>query len=150
MIVENWDHRISDIAKAISTFIEESEYPIKYSQYNTLTTLQNTVTDIDSDILVDYTDNVLNGFAVVQRTDEYHEEYFGYLNKFYILADKRTTRAPFRLIGEVTKWFDDQNCVQSFATATAGIGKDNAFIKLMSRFGYTATPTGMLIRKQHG
>lgn len=150
MIVENWDHRISDIAKAISTFIEESDYPIQYSQHNTLMTLQNIVTDIDSDIVVDYTNDVLNGFAIVQRTDEYHEEYFGYLNKFYILPEKRITRAPFRLLGECIKWFDKQDCVVSFATATAGIGKDDAFIKLMSRFGYAPTSTGMLTRKQHG
>lgn len=148
MIVDTWDHRISDIAKAISTFVKESVYPIQYNEENTLNTLYIIHNDIDTDIIVDYTDNILNGFCIVQRTDEYHTEYFGYMNKFFVLPSKRTTRVPFRLLGEAVKWFDTKGCVVSFATATAGIGKDAAFIKLLSRFDYETTPTGILIRKQ--
>lgn len=149
MIVDAWDHRISDVAKAISTFVKESMYPIEYSEYNTLHTLMSMYNDLNTDILVDYSDGVLNGFAIVQRTDEFHNEYFGYLSKFYILPDRRGARAAFRLAGECVRWFDEKGCVVSFATATAGIGKDDVFIKLFSRFGYTANETGILTRKQH-
>jgi GNAT superfamily N-acetyltransferase len=149
MIVDAWDHRISDVAKACSIFVKESMYPIEYNEYNTLNTLHSMFNDLDTDILVDYSDDVLNGFAIVQRTDEFHTEYFGYLGKFYILPDRRGARAAFRLAGEVVNWFDQKGCVVSFATATAGIGKDDAFIKLLSRFGYTANETGILTRKKH-
>jgi len=150
MIVDTWDYRISDVAKAISTFVSESMYPIVYSEYNTLSTLHSMFNDIDTDILVDYSDDVFNGFAIVQRTDEFHDEYFGYLSKFYILPDRRNARAAFRLANEVVQWFDHKECVVSFATATAGIGRDDAFVKLLSRFGYAVNPTGILIRKQNG
>jgi len=150
MIVDAWDYRISDIAKAISTFVKESMYPIEYSEYNTLNTLMSMYNDIDTGLLVDYSDNVFNGFAIVQRTDEFHEQYFGYLSKFYVLPDRRSARAAIRLAEEAVQWFDDKSCVVSFATATAGIGRDEAFIRLMSRVGYAASETGMLTRNQHG
>lgn len=149
MIVDTWDHRISDIANACRLFIEESDYPIIYSDSNTLSTLWRMFSDPDTGLFVDYTDGKLNGFAITHRVDEFHEQFFGYLSKFYVLPDRRGSRAGFRLMDEVTEWFDFRDCVVSFATATAGIGKDDAFIKLMQRFGYTQTQTGMLIRKQY-
>ena len=150
MIVDSWDYRISDIAKACRTFVNESIYPIEYSEYNTMNTLLGMYEDLDTGLLVDYSDNVFNGFAIVQRTDEFHTQYFGYLSKFYILPDRRGAKAAFRLMQEAVEWFDAKQCVVSFATATAGIGRDGPFIKLISRFGYTATETGILIRNQHG
>jgi GNAT superfamily N-acetyltransferase len=150
MIVDAWDHRISDIAKAISIFIQETEYNISYSDHNTMLTLWSMFNDPDTALLVDYTDTELNGFAIVQRTDEFHEQYFGYLSKFYILPNRRQTRSAFRLMDLVVEWFDYRDCVVSFATATAGIKNDEAFIKLLSRYRYTVSNTGMLIRKQHG
>lgn len=149
MIVDTWDHRISDIARACSLFINESNYPIDYSDENTQYTLWSMFSDVDTALLVNYTDDVFNGFAIVQRTDEFHKQYFGYLSKFYILPERRKTRAALLLMQEAVDWFDTK-CVVSFATATAGIGNDEGFIKLCKKFDYTQTQTGMLVRKQYG
>lgn len=150
MKVDAWDSRISDIAKACNIFINESDYPIKYSDTNTTETLWLMFNDFDTGLLVDYTEDTFNGFSIVSKTNEFHEEYFGYLNKFYVLPNRRNTRAAFKLIAEAVKWFDDNECVVSFATATAGIGNDKAFIKLLTKFGYTVTTTGILTRKRYG
>lgn len=149
MIVTSWDYRISDIANACKKFIEETEYPITYSEENTLRTLRGMLNHTDTELIVDYSGDTFNGYAVVQVTDEFHNELFGYLSKFYVLPERRHTRAALRLMQEAVNWFDFRQCVCSFATATAGIGRDNTFIKLLSRFGYTITTTGMLIRKQY-
>lgn len=149
MLVDNWDYRISDIARACSIFISESMYPIEYSSENTLSTLWAMYNDPDTELLVDYTGDKFNGFAIVQRTNEFHKQFFGYLGKFYILPERRLSRGAYRLIGEATRWFDQQECVVSFATATAGIGRDDSFVKLLTRFGYAINETGILTRKQH-
>lgn len=150
MKVEHWTITISDIAHGIHTFIEETDYPIKYNAENTSRTLWSMYNDPDTALLCDYSEDVFNGFSIIQKTNEFHNEYFGYLSKFYIMPSRRKSRAVFRLMQEAVDWFDENNCVQSFATATAGVGKDESFIKLLRKFGYVQTTTGMLIRKQYG
>jgi len=146
MQVYNWDYRIEDIISAGKVFLEESDYPLKYSENNSYRALFNTLHDPDGCILVDYTGDTLNGFAVLQRTDECHHEYIGYLNKFYVLPNRRLTKASIRLMKEVTEWFDKRQCVLSFANAMARVGHDAAFIKLLQKFQYQPTQQGTLIR----
>lgn len=148
MIVSNWDYTIADIAKACKLFIEESGYNLKYNSDNTTRTLWSMYTDPDTDMFVYYVDDSIAGFAIVQKTDEFHTEHFGYINKFYILPEYRRTKAAVKLMEEVTQWFD-KYCVVSFATATANIGKDTVFKKLMHKYGYIQNETGILIRNKH-
>ena len=150
MILDKWDHRVHDLIKAGETFASESSYGIKFSPQNTLNTLWQMFNDPDTTILLDYSDDILNGFAIVQRTNEFHEEYFGYLSKFYVMPDRRrVTRAGKNLTKLAVDWFDSNECYISFATATAEIGRDPAFCRLLSLYGYIATGTGVLIRKRH-
>lgn len=146
-IVDAWDYRITDIAKAGKVFIEESAYNLTYSEQNTLNALYAAFLDTDAALLVDYTDDVINGFAHVQRMNEGHVEYLGYLNKFYVLPDRRHTRAGVRLVELACEWFDNKDCEMSFANAMARIGRDAAFIRLMKLFGYEETNGGTLIRR---
>ena len=147
MIVDAWDSRITDIANAGKLFIEESEYPLTYSHVNTLDALWNAFNDPDTALLVDYSENIFNGFAVVQRTDECHKEYLGYINKLYVIPDRRHTSAGKRLVELATEWFDNRACILSFANSMAMIGRDAGFIRLMKGFNYKETSSGTLIRK---
>ena len=146
MILDKWDFRVADVVEVGKTFMNESNYNLTFSEKRMLDALYCVILDSDGDIIVDYNDNVLNGFAVLQRTDECHEEYLGYLNKFYVRPEKRLTKTSIRLMKEVTAWFDDKECVYSFANSMAMIGHDEAFIKLMEKFNYIETPYGGLIR----
>lgn len=146
MIVDDWDYRITDLVEAGKTFMQESKYSLTFSEKNMLEALFCVYIDPDGALIVDYNEDVLTGFAVVQRTNECHKEYIGYLNKFYVMPDKRRTKASIRLMKIVTEWFDNKDCVYSFANAMAMIGHDEAFIKLMKKFDYKETPHGGLIR----
>lgn len=147
MIVKDWDHKIIDAALAASAFIKESNYNILYNERNTINSFYNIIEAEDADLILDYTESTLNGLAIVQRTNEFHSEYFGYLNKFYVLPDRRSTRAAFRLMQECVDWFDTMQCKYVFTSATGGINRDKAFIKLCLKYGFTQDDSGILIRK---
>ena len=147
MILPEWDTRIYDVVDACSKFCDEADYPLTFSRTNTLFSLYYVFKDPNAAIIVDYTEDVLNGFAILQRTNEAHEEYLGYINKFYVVPSRRHTRAAYRLMDVIVEWFDNKECILSFANSMARIGKDRAFIKLLSRFNYEATDTGTFIRK---
>lgn len=150
MIVTTWDHRITDVCNLAEIFSLESHYNTIYNESNTLNTLYNIIQSGDADLIVDYTDSILNGAAIVSRSNDFHSEYFGYMNKFYILPDRRLTKAPVRLMREVVKWFDENNCDYAFSSATAGINRDKAFIKLCNRYGFVQDDSGILVRKRNG
>lgn len=149
MIVDTWNYIIHDLCIAIDKFISESSYNIVYNNTNTLETLYSLLNDPDSDIIVDYSDGTLAGFAIVQRTNEFHSEYFGYLSKFYIMPEKRRTRSAFRVMDEVIDWFDARDCVVSFVSITGGVGADASFSRLMGKHGYKDNGSGMMIRNQY-
>lgn len=149
MKIDAMDYRIQDVANACKTFIEESSYQITYNEKRTYMSLYNALRDPEAEILVSYSGDVFNGFAIVQLDNGFHDEYFGYLSKFYVLPGRRRTEAGFLLAQESVEWFDSNKCVTSFATATAEVGRNGGFIKLMNRVGYEVNDTGILIRNRY-
>lgn len=150
MIVDKWDNTILDVVNLAESFLNESNYPITFNTDNTVNYLYGIYLNPESDLIVVYTsDNKLAGAAIVQKVNEFHTEYFGYLSKFYIHPNYRKTKMPFRLMIECVNWFDKHDCIVSFSTATAGIGKDESFIKLANRYGFIQSNTGILTRKKH-
>jgi GNAT superfamily N-acetyltransferase len=148
MIVNKFDPIIiNQLENIVYNFIEESSYNISYNKFNTIDYLSNIINDYNSDLIVVYSDDNIAGFSIVSRSNEFHNEYFGYLIKFYILPKYRKTKAARTLIEESVIWFDEQNCVQSFATATARVGQDKLFINLLKKFGYTQETTCLVRNK---
>ena len=91
----------------------------------------------------------LAGIAIVATDDHFIAEPIGYLIKFYVSPDARGSGAARALIGACVDWFDDRHCVDAWATATAGIGQDDAFINLLGKVGFS--PVGPTLRRlQHG
>lgn len=150
MIVTEWGISIADVLSGIETFINETSYPITYNYSNAREYIWRIYNDSYSDIIVSYDkDNIFTGFAIVHTDNETHTEYFGYVAKFYVMPSARGTGAGRQLLKEVVDWFDQRNCVVSFATATAGIGQDQSFINLFQKYQYKNIG-GTLIRKTNG
>ena len=152
MILDVWDNRVIDIVNLGEEFHKESLYSkelgMTYSSLHAYNTLFGAIHDPNSAIMVDYTDNVLNGAAIVQKVREYHDEYMGYLSKFYVNPKSRQSRSGFRLFQDCVDWFDKNDCKISFCTATADVGRNDAFVRLAEKFGYVSDGTGILRRKR--
>lgn len=96
-------------------------------------------------------DGDLLAAAILIATQDFCADTQGFLHKFYVRKPYRRTKAMFLLMDEVIKWFDSQECVQSFVTSTSGIDEAVicAFAKLMRKYGYRdCGPT--LARGLHG
>jgi len=120
-------------------FIQESGHPVTFDEDNALNYLANVTKSTEQALLLCFDGEVLCGGAIVARVYEWHKEPFGYLVKFYVTPAYRQTKAPPKIARECLRWFDLQGCVKSFATATAGIGRDSGFVRLMRKFGYEET-----------
>ena len=144
-------YETAEVSILTEQLINESSHPVTYNEENTLNTLSNYIENGDSDVLVVYNakGRVL-GFALVARTNEGHNEYFGYLVKFYIAPESRKSRAAVHLMRAVQEWFRHHKCVACFATATAGIGRDDAFVKLMKKFKYEEIGPTMMREEKNG
>ena len=131
---DNW--YLSDVLISIEEFINESNLPITYSKYNSIKYLANLLGDMGTKILVVSTALGPAGFAIIGYDNEFHEERFGYVSKFYIRKQHRGTEAGRLLTESMCKWFDENECVTSFATATAGIQEDQLFINLLRKYNF--------------
>ncbi|MDJ0896914.1 MAG: hypothetical protein QNJ92_17350 [Alphaproteobacteria bacterium] len=131
------------------TFIEESDYGWIYSPEVSDDTWRKYVAHPDMAVLLAERNDVIAGGVVVAHDRDFTLNRVGYVVKFYILPAYRRTRAPLLVAKAMTDWFDAQQCWASFATATAAIGADEAFVKLLTRYGYA--PCGpTLMRQIHG
>lgn len=149
MRVTEWDFIIIDILNALQIWEKETEYPVTYNQSGAQEYLWLLVNDPDTAIFVNYDEDTLRGFAIASRDKEFQNEYFGYLTKLYVLPEGRGTSAARELMQEIVDWFDESQCIASFAVPTAGIGQDRAYVNLLRKYNYN--PTGeTLIRKRHG
>lgn len=149
MLIDKWDYRIADVSTAARRFIEESKYPITFDEDNNAKYLWGLFNDPESAIIVNYKDNVFAGAAILTRDTESHKEFFGYIVKFYVMPEARGTGVARELMQEVVQWFDNTDCVVSFAQATANIGQDRRFANLLKKVGYVELGSN-LIRNQYG
>ena len=141
-----WDARVSDFLKLVKAFIEETQYPITYNERNATDYLYRLVSDPDSAVFVQYEGEEMSGLMICGRSNEFQNEYFGYVSKMYVLPKFRGTRTGRALLEDACEWFDLLDCELSFATATAAIGQDKLYINLLSKFGF-ALQGGVLIRQ---
>ena len=126
-------HQLCEIAR---TFIEESDHGWIYSREVSQDTWRRYIEHDEMVVLMADQDGVLAGGAVVAHDRDFTLNRIGYLVKFYVLPAFRKTRAAVLIAKACAEWFDAHKCWASFATATAGIGADEAFVKLMQRQGY--------------
>lgn len=142
-----WDARVHDFLKVVEAFINESEYPITYSGKNSTEYTWALLNDPDTGVFVQYQDDKIAGMLICHRANEFHNEYFGYISKMYVMPEFRGTRTGRALLEDACEWFDLTECVLSFATATAGIGQDKLYINLLGKFGFKLHG-GVLIRQR--
>lgn len=134
---EYTDRYISDTLLCVEEFIKESGYELTYSYKNSIDYITGLIMDESCGGIVIYLDNEVAGFATFGYDTEFHNERFGYLMKFYVRKQYRGTTVGRKLIEEITKWFDANNCIESFATSTAAIGEDQQYVNLLSKYGYS-------------
>lgn len=141
-----WDTRVQDFLKLAEAFISETQYPITYSERNSLDYLYDLINDPDSAIFVHYEGASMAGLIICSRSREFQNEYFGYVSKMYVLPEFRGTRTGRALLEDACEWFDLWDCKLSFATATAAIGQDKLYINLLGKYGYI--PHGTVLIRQ--
>lgn len=126
---------LPDLCELARTFVGESDHPYTYDA------------GLSEQAFRGYLDNPL-GACVVAESDrlcgwwsaficcEYVVEAQCYVNKFYVAPWGRGTGAARLLMESLVQWADDNRCVDTWVTATAGIGRDKAFIGLCERYGF--------------
>lgn len=137
MLVKEWNGIVTQIANLARVFIEESSYNLTYSEENTTRTLYQFINHPNVAILAVLRENEVAGFSILSRDNEFHNEYFGYLIKFYVSPKHRGKGVGRELMQETVDWFDSTDCINSFATASANIGQDQLFRNLLKKFGYS-------------
>lgn len=128
---------IDTVKRLCKELIEESPYNLTYNPTKTYTAILQRLADEETAIFVvpderDYT----GGFIICQLDNSWHNENFGYIEKFYVGKDSRGTPVARALFMEATKWFDRHKCVQSFLTDTAGTHQDKRLVNLVAKFRY--------------
>lgn len=117
-------------------FTAESDHGWTLHEKIAASTLRAAIESDDADVLIPFLDGEPAGLAVVACGRDYVAERIGYLEKFYIRRRARGTPVARTLMDEVARWFDAHWCWASFATATAGVGADAAFVNLARRYGF--------------
>ena len=131
------------------TFVAESALGYRFDAASAERAFWLYLVEPATDVLVVGGASGLAGVAIVATDDHFIAEPTGYLIKFYVLPDARGTGAGRALIGACADWFDDRRCIDAWATATAGIGQDPAFVALMGKAGFS--PVGPTLRRlRHG
>lgn len=125
-----------DILFLVEQFILESNYNIIYNKDNSIDYIYKILQSKDCNLYLAYNDFRPSGFSMVCYDTDFMSERFGYVMKFYVHPYARGTYVGRRLIEETTKWFDANNCIDSFATSTAGVGHDKEFQNLLAKYGY--------------
>jgi GNAT superfamily N-acetyltransferase len=142
-----WDARVHEFLKLVQAFIAETDYPITYSEKDSKEYLWSLINNPDTAVFVHYEQDEMAGMMIVTRANEFHNEYFGYISKMYVLPKFRGTRTGRALLEDACEWFDLMDCALSFGTATAAIGQDQLYINLLGKFGFVLQGT-VLIRQR--
>lgn len=76
------------------------------------------------------------GFWVAVVSLEYVAERVCYVNKFYVAPWARGLGVGKMLLESLVRWADKVDCVDTWTSATAGVGEDEAFIGLHEKYGF--------------
>lgn len=138
-VLQEWDENvIQGLIELTVKFCSESDYEWPVSVKNTRKTFWQLMHADEWEVIYWESDGIIKGAATVCKTNEFHENYIGYIHKFYVAPEYRKSKVGLGLMIRCARWFDDNNCSLSFVTLTANIGRDAAFKKLLQRFGYTS------------
>lgn len=131
-------HDIPALLKLTKDFIGESGWGFTFDHE---TAARDLLEHIESELCVIYlaeVENIPAGYAICIASTDFTLEKQGFLHKFYIAPDFRKTTLPRQLSRQCAKWFDAQDCLYSFTTSTARIGKSiKTFANLLSKDGFT-------------
>lgn len=150
-VVDKWELAlVEDIRLCAREFARESGYLVNYDPKKIYDRCYGSFFDPNAGIIIAKAeDGEIMGGAFLYAVADWHVEKFGYLEKFFVRSGFRREGVGRVLAKKCAEWFDERECVYSFATATANIGETRQFENLMSKYGYQSTgPT--LARKQHG
>ena len=150
MQVTDWDYRIPDILDAVMMFSNETGYTVEYSSGKALADIWRVYNSPDTAIFCNYKDNKLAAVAFCQLDNLFMVNTFGYIVKFYVMPEARGTTAARELMQEITDWFDAQGVTDSFSTATANIGRNQHYINLLRKFGYSECGVALHRKKTNG
>lgn len=141
-----WDYHVSSFLQAVEKYISEVPYPYTYSEPLAIQQTWQLLNHPDSAIIVHLEDDKVVGGCTVTRNREFWEEYSGTISQFYVLPEWRGTHVSRKVIQEAVDWFDENNCVISFAGSHAGNHRDKLFTNLLLKYGFTQQGT-LLVRK---
>lgn len=130
------------------SFLKESRYNYTYNEANTIDHLAALIGHPDSAVFYQMHEDKVAALSMVMRGNEFHDEYFGYMLKFYVAPFARGTETGRKLLAETVNWFDTHGCLYSFATPTANVGADQAFVNLLGKQHYS--PSGQLLIRNIG
>ncbi len=139
---------VNDLPAALEiaeTFTAESDLPHRFDRDAAHRALWCYIHGDATDVLVVEAGGALAGGAIVAVDLDFTARPLGYLVKFYVLPRHRRTTAARRLIRACVDWFDTRACADCWATATAGIGQDPAFVALLAKVGFK--PVGPTLRR---
>lgn len=139
---------LPDLCELARTFVSESDHPYTYdaglSEQAFRSYLDNPLgacvvaenRELDGKAIQGTKSRFLQGWWSAFICCEYVVEAQCYVNKFYVAPWGRGTGAARLLMESLVQWADDNACVDTWVTATAGIGRDKAFIGLCERYGF--------------
>lgn len=150
-VMEEWRiELVNEIIEVAREFIEETAFPVTFDRSKVYDRLRDAFFSPEGGIVLAVSDEgKIAGGAILYACADYQVEKFGYMEKFFVRPSFRSQGVGRKIAKRCAEWFDEQDCLFSFATSTANIGATGLFTNLMAKFGYQSIgPT--LTRKYHG
>lgn len=136
MVVRPATHNdLTGLCELARVFVAESTHPYTYDQALSRYAFENYLDNPMGALTVAEDKNLL-GFWSAFVCQEYISEPQCYVNKFYVAPWGRGSGAARLLMESLAEWADLNECVDTWVTATAGIGKDKEFIGLCDKYGF--------------
>lgn len=118
-------------------FISEGSWGWTYSEENAAKSFFTCINSPECDILISEEDGVLLGAVIVSYENDFQVDNVGDVLEFYVSKAGRGKGVGRELLAAACRWFDEHNCVQVFAKATANITEQGkAFQNLFGKFGF--------------
>lgn len=119
-----------------SEFADETDHRLSFNNEIAAERFVACGADENQDVICCTIEDELAGIAIVAVDTDFINETWGYIVKFYVRQKYRRSGVGRGLLASVEEWFDKKDALYRWATATAGVGQDQAFINLFKKFGY--------------
>ena len=143
---------IPQLCAVTKTFIEESKYGWSYSHIAAEATWREYLAHEEICVFIALDGDVIAGGFTATYGREFTNEIIGYVMKFYVMPNYRSTRTAILLAAKLVEWFDMHSCIDSFSTSTAEINdlSERAYVKLLARQGYVEIGPTLIRRAVNG